>query len=171
MAKKLRNDEEVKPEEKKTRVEWQDFPELKEYVYKLIKDYPKHLNHIQPDNILYVKFSKKKSSTVSDIRPIKGVWSVYRPEAYLLMVHLESWECLSETERLYHVFHVLLHIPDYGFVKGEKEFKSLVKHDLQDFRVLVDKFGVWKENLETIKKNADSITSDEIDGDVDNEED
>jgi predicted metallopeptidase len=156
------DDESVVAEEKQRRIEWQDYQHIKHYVRSLIKDYPSETQHIQVDNILYVAFSKKKSRVIADIRPIKGVWSVYRHEAYLLMVHLETWECLSEAERLYHIFHVLLHIPQFGFVQGEKDFKSLVKHDLQDFQSLIDKFGVWKEKIDLIKKNADVITSEDI---------
>ena len=139
-------------EERRRQQPWEKRDELKEYVYTLKKLYPLDLDHIQPENLLYVGFSKKRSSCAANIRNITGVWSLFKNEAYILAIHIETWESLSEHERLYVIFHELLHIPEYGFIEGEKEYKKLVRHDLQDFKLLVAKFGVWKEDLEKILK-------------------
>lgn len=138
--------------EKKTRQAWEKRDELKDYVERLADIYPNDLGHIQPDNLIYVGFSKPRSSVAANIRAVKGVWSLFRNEAYILAIHIETWDSLSEPERLYIIFHELLHIPEEGFDEGVKNYKKLIKHDLQDFKILIDKFGVWKEKLEVITK-------------------
>ena len=159
------DEDEDQAEEKKRRKEWSKCDFLKDYVNALKQQYRTDLSHIEPENLLYVGFSKKKSSCVANIRPVKDMWSLFHKEVYILAIHIESWEALSEQERMYVVFHELLHLPEFGFDKNDKEYKKLLKHDVQDFSVLLNRFGVFKENLDKIKKNGDVITNDESDYD------
>jgi len=141
-----RNENDVQ-EPKKKRVEWQRKEDLGRYVKLLAAKYKTHLSHIQSDNILYAAFSKDKSSKLAEIKPIKGCWSLFRNECYIITVHLEGWESLPDPERYYTLYNQLLHIPEYGFIDGEKEYRKLLKPDLFDFKCLVDEFGVYKENI------------------------
>jgi len=142
-------------EEKEKKQEWQRMDDLKSFVIQLKQKYHSQLSHIEPEMMLYAAFSKKRSSVAANIRAITGVWSLFKNECYILAVHLETWDMLADPERFYTIYHELLHIPEEGFIEGEKEFKKLNKHDLQDFKSLVDEFGVYKENIEKIVKNKD----------------
>lgn len=152
-------------DEKKRRKEWSKCEFLQDYVIALKAQYRTDLTHIEPENLIYVGFSKKKSSCVANIRPVKDMWSLFHKEVYILAIHIESWESLSEQEKMYTIFHELLHIPEFGFDNADKEYKKLLKHDVQDFSVLLSRFGVFKENLDKIKKNGDVITNDDSDYD------
>lgn len=154
----------MQEKEKKKRPEWTKEPQIIEYVRFLKANYPSELGHIQPDNIIYVGFSKKRSSAQAWIQPIKGVTTLFRNEAYVLAVWIENWEIRSEAERSYIIMHELLHIPEYGFQEGTKEYKKLAKHDLEDWKILVDKFGAYKEKISMIIDNPDvkSISSETL---------
>jgi len=156
--------------EEKKRKEWTKCDFLKNYVQSLKQLYKSDLSHIQPDNLLYVGFSKKRSSCIANIRPVKDMWSLFHNETYILAIHLESWESISEQERMYVVFHELLHIPEFGFDKGDKDYKKLLKHDIQDFSVLLERFGVNKENVHQIKIDGDVITNTDSDYEVEDYE-
>jgi len=136
--------------------EWQKKDELKNYVLTLRSKYYSELSHIQPDNLVYAAFSKKRSSKKAEIRSIKGVWKLFAPFAYILSVHLESWDQMTEHERYYVIYHELLHIPEDGFEETSKDYQKLLKHDLEDFKSLVYEFGVYLEKIDKIVENPDS---------------
>jgi predicted metallopeptidase len=148
-------------EEKKKPQEWQRKDDLEQYVIRLKNKYRSELDHIIPDSILYAAFSKKKSSVKANIRAISGVWALFKNECYILSVHLENWNELTEQQKMYLIYHELLHIPEYGFVDGEKDYKKIVKHDLQDFKILVDEFGVYQEEINKIIDKSEAKEDEE----------
>lgn len=163
------DEDDIDDDDKKQRKEWVKCEFLKNYVQSLKQLYKSDLSHIQVDNLLYVGFSKKKSSCSANIRPVKDMWALFHNETYILAIHLETWDSISEQERMYIIFHELLHIPSFGFDKGDKDYKKLLKHDIQDFSVLLERFGVNKENVHQIKVDGDVITN--YDSDYDEDED
>jgi len=133
---------------------WSRKDEVKDYVIALKQKYA-DLSHIQADNILYVGFSKKKSSQLCSIKSITNEWSIFRNEAYMITVHVESWDQLIEADRYYNLYKQLLRIPENGFSEGAKEYKKLTKPDLNDFKSLVHEFGVYKEHINQIMDGID----------------
>jgi hypothetical protein len=113
------------------------------------------LSHIQPENILYVGFSKKKSNQPCNIKAVNNEWSLFRNEAFMITVHVESWDQMIEADRYYSLYKQLLRIPENGFSEGTKEYKKLIRPDLTDFKSLVHEFGVYKENINRIMDGID----------------
>ena len=159
--------EENKKEQQKV-PEWQRKDEIRSYVIKLKQKYFSDLSHIEPDNMVYAAFSKKRSAKKAEIRSIKGVWKLFAPFAYILSVHLETWDQLSEQERYYVIYHELLHIPEEGFEQTSKDYQKLLRHDLEDFKSLVYEFGVYLEKIDRIVENGDAKAP-EVDDDEDEE--
>jgi len=117
---------------------WAPMPELKDLVELLKNAFPKKLEHVQIDRILYTSFSKKNSNCFGRIGPIPARFAiVVNDYDYMLEIHKESWALLDEGKRLYIVLHELTHIPPEGFNKESKYYKRTIKHDLDDLRHIV----------------------------------
>ena len=136
-------------------MEFEEMPELKNVVDALIKTFPEKLGHIKSHRMLYSSFSKKKSDVKGRIVRITPRYEIFLADAcYILEIHKESWETTNEGKRLYVVLHELTHIPEGGFVEGDKRFKKIVKHDKEDFRELIKEYGV---DLEAVDKLAAEV--------------
>ena len=81
----------------------------------------------------------KKNKTLAKIIPIKGVEKVIMninkiKVQYAIEAYWDDWNKWSDQLKQWIVFHELLHI-------SSEEGKT-VKHDVIDFRIIVDKIGV-----------------------------
>ncbi|MFA5732927.1 MAG: putative metallopeptidase, partial [Acidithiobacillus sp.] len=78
---------------------------------------------------------------------------------YILSVHEESWDEISEAEKYLVILHELMHIPEEGFDIEDKHYKKLIDHNIKDFRYILKEFGVdWEDSkkiLDDIKQTAD----------------
>lgn len=127
------------------------FLEIKCYVDKLKTKFPNELKHIVSDRILYTSFSRNKSRALARIGSIPKKLSRFLMEyTYFMEVHEESWKEANEAKRLYIILHELYHIPEGGFVNSNPEYKKLIRHDIQDFGILLTKFGVNMQNIDTL---------------------
>lgn len=141
---------------------WEKMDIIRDYVVRIKKKYPHYARHIEPDMIFYSSFSQEKSKVQAKIIPIKDVWSLFSPQCYILAVHKESWDLMDEAQRYYVIFHELLHIPEFGFIQGESDFKKLDDHDVQDFAILLEKFGVYRENIKDLVEDRDITEKEEV---------
>jgi predicted metallopeptidase len=133
-------------------------PELKDVVDLVVKAFPEKLQHIESNRLLYASFSRKTSRVKGRICPISPRYEIFLGEAvYILEVHLESWEKMSEGIRLYVILHELLHIPEMGFQDGSKQYKHTIRHNVEDFRDLIKEYGVDMENVEKLAKQVNEV--------------
>jgi len=134
---------------------YEEMSELKDVVelLKKTKSFKEKLEHINSERILYSSFSKKQSRAKGKIGPIPARVAIFlKDHEYFLEVHKESWITASEGERLYIILHELYHIPIDGFNKESAEYKKVNLHDLEDFKILVNTFGVDLENADKLVK-------------------
>jgi len=135
-------------EKRETEYSKDESGEIKKYVNDVKKMFPAELNHIEPDMIDYLFFSKPTSSRKASIRSVKGILTAYnKTKSYIIEVHKETWDTAAEEERYYITKHELLHIHEEGFIEGADGCKKLVPHDLIDFKSLVNECGVYQENI------------------------
>jgi len=133
-------------------MKFEQMPELKDVVVSLKNAFPEKLEHIDEDRILYANFSKKESRTKGKIGRVPPRYSIFlKNYDYLLEVHKESWLLFGNAERLYVILHELCHIPDGGFDSEQKSYRKVIKHDLEDFKMLVREYGVDWENLKKLE--------------------
>jgi len=133
-------------------MEFKQMPELKEVVTKLKDAFPEKLSHIEEDKLLYASFSKKESRVKGKIGPVPPRYSIFlKNYDYLLEIHKESWLLFDIGKRLYVVLHELCHIPIDGFTPGKKDYRKVIKHDLEDFKTLVREYGVDLENVQKLE--------------------
>jgi predicted metallopeptidase len=131
------------------------FPELQGYVNRLKEAFPNEMKHINSDKILYSNFSKKSSKAAAKVGPIPARFASFFPQYdYFIEVHKEAWEVATESKRLYIILHELTHIPEEGFVNSSGEYRKLIDHDIQDFRHLVNVYGVELEKVEQLAQKV-----------------
>ena len=130
------------------------FPQVMTYVVKLKQKFPRQLQHIIPERILYTSFSRKKSRALARIGCIPKRLSRFLQEyTYFMEVHEQSWNESNQGKKLYVVLHELNHIPQGGFINSNKQYKKLIRHDVQDFSSLIKKYGVNLQNVNILITN------------------
>jgi len=140
---------------------WIPMPELKDLVDMLKVSHEETLHHIQSDRILYASFSQKKSNVLGRIGPIPPRFTPFLKDYdYFLEIHKENWLEASEGKKLYIILHELYHIPVEGFNTESKQYKNIVKHDLEDFKDLVKEYGV---DMEGADKLVEMVTPEQSD--------
>lgn len=75
--------------------------------------------------------------------PAKYKWAI--PADFTITVYIPNMEYMDNAQLKILLFHELLHV---GIDKdpGGKETYSIVKHDLEDFKTIIDKYGAnWAE--------------------------
>ncbi len=82
---------------------------------------------------------------------------------YLIEISAEYWDNLTEQSRKILVLHELMHI-DIRYTKQGKEIFGTKPHDVEDFAILLEKYGLhWlrevkliEEHLKDLKQNDSS---------------
>jgi len=122
----------------------------------LVEKYPKILWTVQPEKIVVLAIENdppKWKNWMARIRkinnPIKVILEKYRIQAeYIIELYLENWNEWSEKTRGWVLFHELLHIPD-------PDKSGLLKHNIEDFSIIIDKIGAKSYENETIPNLLD----------------
>lgn len=93
------------------------------------------------------KERSEKNKKLAVIKPIKGVEKAIMQDAnlpvrYHIDLYWSDWREWKERKKQWIMFHELLHI--------HSEVGKSIKHDCEDFRIILDKVGVDWSNSETL---------------------
>jgi hypothetical protein len=143
---------------------WTPAPEAQKIAKKYIKDYHTHLASVMIVYIFTDKAFKVHGATAdAKVQKISGVnaWLAARDlyhleeetdaeiEEFILMtIHKESWELYSEAQREALIDHELCHLetnPESGKIE-------MVSHDTQEFKAVVIRHGLWREDLKSFSE-------------------
>jgi len=122
---------------------YEEVVEAKDIIEKLCEMYPDELWAVRPDIVITLgvtnKERPKSSKKLASIRPLKGATKALMQinnvmVRYLIELYWEDWNEWSSAQRVAVIYHELLHIAH--------EIGKTVKHDIEDFRIMVDKLGV-----------------------------
>ena len=131
--------------------------DAEDIVKNLCKQYPEELWTVRPETIAVLgvenKKRGKKSTTLARIIPVKGAekavfQSFSVPVRYIIELYWNDWNewCMAVKEWI--IYHELLHVaPDFG---------KTVKHDSEDFRMVLDVVGVdWTKKGDSLPRLLD----------------
>lgn len=136
---------------------YEEVVEAKDMIKGLCEKYPEALWAVLPNNVIVLGISNKerpeKSTKLATCNPIKGVNKALMQLnnigiRYVIELHWSDWNKWSTNQKLALLFHELMHI--------DSEVGKTVRHDLEDFRMMVDKLGVDWFNSETLPSLLDS---------------
>lgn len=122
--------------------------EAEEIIKKLCEKQPDVLWCVRPDMVAVLGIENKqrpeKNKVLAKIKPVKGCEKAILqinniPIRYVIEIFYSDWNEWKERKRQWILFHELLHI--------HSEIGKTIKHDIADFKILVDKAGVnWLES-------------------------
>jgi len=111
-------------------------------VKQLRERYPNELKNVIPEEIVVMQIEDeppKSKDWAAKIHIVKGaiktiltIWKC--PAKFYIELYEDEWRAWSNGYRQWVIFHELLHVPD-------PEASGLVKHDVEDFGVIIDKVG------------------------------
>jgi predicted metallopeptidase len=121
--------------------------EAEEIVKGLCAKQPEVLWCVQPAMVAVLGIENKerseKNKTLAKIKAIKGGEKAILqlnniPARYIIEIYWSDWREWSDRKKQWIIFHELLHV--------HNEIGRLIKHDSEDFKILLDKVGVsWTE--------------------------
>lgn len=125
--------------------------EYEEIAKKLIDKYPVAFNHIILDEVLFLKEEERTpKNKYADTRIIKSPYTYFSDYKFIITFYENNILSMTEAQKVLLVYHELLHI--------DPSFSKLVNHDIQDFRILLSKWGCcWDidPNLPNILEDED----------------
>ena len=117
-------------------------------IKKLCEKQAKVLWTVTPSQVIVLgidnKERSKKNRTLAKIRPVKGTEkAIYQvnniPIRYIIECYWMDWNVWHDKVRKAILFHELMHVHPEG--------ERTVKHDLEDFKIIIDALGVdWTKN-------------------------
>jgi len=155
-----------------------------EMIKTLCEKQPEALWCVKPDTIAVLGIENKerseKSNTLATIKSVRGAEkAIFQMNnistRYVIVVYWSDWNQWSTNLKAAILFHELMHV--------HVDFEKTVKHDCEDFRMILDKFGVdWAKkgdklpnllsdevkfdiNLRPVVEEYDEETNDEIEED------
>lgn len=133
--------------------------EAENIIKKLCEKYPDVLWCVKPENVAVLGIENKerpeKNKTLAKIKPVKGCEKAILQlnnilTRYCIEIFWSDWKEWDEKKKQWIIFHELLHI--------HHEIGKTIKHDILDFRILVDKVGVEWQN----SKNLPDLLNDDV---------
>lgn len=119
----------------------------------LCEKQPDAMGFVRPTSIAVMGIENsernEKNHTLAKIKPIKGAEkAIFQlnniPVRYVIELYWSDWNAWSTKQKQWILFHELLHC--------HPEFEKTIKHDCEDFKIILDKVGVdWSSNA---KKDA-----------------
>jgi predicted metallopeptidase len=125
--------------------------EFKEIAEKLIDKYPNAFGHIELDKVLILSETEKSPKKYADIRRIGFPYSFLTAYKFIIIIYEPKLLGLTDAQKIMVCYHELLHI--------DSDFDKLLKHNIEDFRELISKYGVnWEidPNLPNILEDDDT---------------
>jgi predicted metallopeptidase len=133
-------------------------PECRDIADKLIEKYPVGLGHIELDKILFVKETEKTPKKRAEIRKVIAPYTIITEYKFIITYYEAVNIGLTDAQKIMVIYHELLHI--------DVDFAKLRRHNVQDFRELVSKYGVnWD-----IDPNLPNILDDNEEGPIQNDD-
>jgi predicted metallopeptidase len=122
------------------------------------KLYPTLLLHVRTKRIALVGLQARHSPFVAAIYPNRRPWSLLSEQYdYMIVFHSTVFDDKPKSYRLYVVLHELYHIAPLGHVEGSPEYRKNRQHDMEEFKLLINHFGVRLENVKDIYKGETSL--------------
>jgi hypothetical protein len=138
--------------------------EYKDIAQRLIDKYPENFGNFDINQMLFLKENSKSPKKYAEIKKVTAPYTFMTSIKFIITVYEPCVCAMNDAQIHLLIMHELMHI--------DEDFNKLKKHDLEDFKVLIAKYGAaWDidPNLEDILDEEDEIqnnTSNESDDEV-----
>jgi predicted metallopeptidase len=120
-------------------------PDYQDIAEKLIDRFSVAFEHIELDKVLFLSETEKAPKKHAEVKIVRAPYTFMTEYKFIITFYDPMNAALTDAQKVMLVFHELLHI--------DNDFNKLRKHNVEDFRELVSKYGVnWDidPNLENI---------------------
>lgn len=99
--------------------------------------------HISPDQITLIFKVCIKNRFIAETRKIPSLYRTFIPgKDFIITLFRPTWEPMNLPQKVAVMYHELVHI---GWDNEKAEYK-MVRHDVEDFKELIEKLGFNYEN-------------------------
>ena len=127
--------------------------DLRPLLIKVKKLNPTILEHVRTKRIALVGLEARRNSHMAKIYCNRRPWSLLLPNYdYLILFWSTRFDWKSRAYKMFVMLHELWHITKGGFDKGSPEYRKLIRHDIEDYKVLRSVYGLDLENVKKIFK-------------------
>jgi len=150
---------------KNTNTQLETADNYREIAEQLIKKYPKAFEHIDINKILFLRDVEKTPKKFACVRKVSYPYDFFTEHKFIMTFYENNMGPLTLAQTHMVVLHELLHI--------NYDFNKLVKHDVEDFSVIVDKYNSnWTHQPDlpdVLEDNTifgnDNLNRDDVDAD------
>ena len=138
--------------------------EYKDIAQKIINKYPQNFGNFDINKIMFLRETSKSPNKYAETRKVTSPYNFITSVKFIITIYEPCICQMTDAQLHLLILHELMHI--------DEDFDKLVKHDLEDFKVLVSKYGpAWDidPNLEDILDEEDKIQTLNTDNDAENE--
>lgn len=131
----------------------------------LIRKHHDHLSEVRVDYVFRDKASKSNGKTVfGKARKISGLQAylavpeeerrrdTFIEDFFVVELAADVWACLTDEQKVALVDHELSHCGIDVDEKSSEETLATRPHDLEEFRAIVERHGLWQPDLELFAK-------------------
>jgi hypothetical protein len=145
-------------------MEYKPAPEVADIAKVLIRDHHSHLEYVRIEYLYATKMQKSKGAGVwGTARKIGGLPAFLASDDphldtedfFAVIISLPVWELLGEAERAALVDHELCHL----WVDEDGKLMT-IGHDLEEFAMVVQRHGFWRQDISTFMDRAAQLTLD-----------
>lgn len=132
--------------------------EYKDMAQKIINKYPQNFGNFDINKILFLKETTKSPKKYAETRKVVSPYTFITSVKFIITIYEPCVCSMNDAQLHLLMLHELMHI--------DEDFEKLVKHDLEDFKVIIAKYGAnWDidNNLPDILENEDEIKNDNDD--------
>lgn len=101
---------------------------------RLIAKFPVSFGHIDISKVLFLSETEKTPKKYADTRRVAYPYGFLTEYKFIITFYENNIKAMNDAQRHMLVYHELLHI--------DADFNKIRKHDVEDFRELVSKYGV-----------------------------
>jgi predicted metallopeptidase len=123
----------------------------------LCEKQPDAMGFVRPETVIVMGIENsersEKNHTLAKIKPIKGaekaIFQINNIKVrYVIELYWSDWNAWSMKQKQWILFHELLHV--------HPDFEKTIKHDCEDFKIILDKVGVdWTNKKDELPNLLD----------------
>lgn len=125
---------------------------------KVKKLFPTVLAHVKTKRVALVGLEGRSASFMARIYSNRYPWSLLTEQYdYLIVFWSTRFDTKKRSYKCYVMLHELAHVLEHGFVKGHPEYRKLRKHDVENFKDLIEVYGLRLQRVKDVMKGEEVL--------------
>lgn len=119
--------------------------DVKPVARQLIQQFDVYFDNVNLEAVKFLEVEyEKETSYFASCYPVNKMMQYFANCYYLIEIAMPMCATLTESQRNLVLLHELFHIPPNGTDPSDRDFLKMRKHNVQDFRVIVEEYGtLW----------------------------